>query len=219
MSPHPDDVISALVKVAREEILTVFDLDSCIASTRIGIDVLTYFGIQAKPIPVSVTIFNEEARVILDTEGLDAVVRAVWERSPHEPGGPWTIGLGVQAAQKTPGPGHVAIAVPAKSTLIDLSLDQATRKRKDIILAPVALGIPDEISFFDQPGERMLYTVRLDDAPPVTLMYQHERQHLYRQSRNWHRKGAEGAAEAFKLVTASIIMRMKQELQQAGKHA
>lgn len=215
---EPEGVIAALLDIAREEILKVFTPESCIASTRITLDVLQYFGVPGKPIPVAVTIFNEEARQILDRDGLDAVAAAVNARSTQDVDGPWTIGLGVATPAREPGAGHVAVAIPSLSTIVDLSLDQANRARKNITLGPVALKIPDDLAFMREPGERIVYTIRsTPEAAPVTVMYQHEREHRYRQSPNWLRKSGENAngSEGFRIVTASIIQRMRHDLEQS----
>lgn len=213
-SYDPQAVITALVKVAREEILTTFAPDSCIASTRIGIDVLRYFGVTAKPIPVSVTIFNEDARRILEEEGIEAVATAVQGRETLDIGGPWTLGLGVSTPNHAPGPGHLAIAIPHHLTIVDLSLDQANRPRKNIALTPVALKVPEEGTFFTQVGEQIVYTVSTTpQADAVSLIYRHESNDRYRTSRNWARSGHEdGAAKSFRLITAAIIHKMRNEM-------
>lgn len=209
----PQRVVDGLLAYARPEILRYFAADSCIASTRIALDVLGYFGIHAKAVPVSVTVFNEDARAIYERDGIEEVARAVHAARHQDTGGPWTLGIGVDLPGKPPGPGHVVAVLPRQRLLLDLSLDQANRPKKNLLLGPLAVDIPEDSRFMEEPGEVLPFIGQMDESvPPVALIYRRERSHRYRESLNWQRKAsAEGASEGFREITANVIAAIRGE--------
>src|SRR5687767_2944353 len=58
MGDH-DRIVKALVSTARPVIRQYFGPDSCIASTRIGIDALARFGVKSEAIGVSAFAYNQ----------------------------------------------------------------------------------------------------------------------------------------------------------------
>ncbi len=139
-----DERIAALCVVARRFILKAgWSRDSCLASTRIGIEVLSYFGITGKPLEVTVVAANALAVEQLDRTGaVDLSTDA------------WTVG--VKAGDRDEGdnawPGaHMVISVPRMHTIVDLSVDQLHRPQHEIeVPRPVAFEAKPE--FFT--GER-----------------------------------------------------------------
>lgn len=210
-----EEFLARVATETRPRILEHFSPDSCIATTRILIDILTYFGIPTQPLPVEVTIFNEQARTLLETHGLDAVAEAVYAREPGEPGGPWTLGLGIT---RTPTDvGHLVVALPHHGYLLDGSLDQASRPHKNITLPPLPIRILDP-AFLTTPTAVLDYTYTPPASPgsgapeePVTLIYRNTPQNRrYRDSPNWkhttHASTATPAGkEVFRQITADAI--------------
>ncbi|MGV8847092.1 MAG: hypothetical protein ACOH1Y_16780 [Propionicimonas sp.] len=140
-------VLDALVGCARPVILAEYKSSSCIASTRVGVDVLAYFGVPAKPVPVSLLLMNAEAvRVYEQTENMQAVHTAAMLVPADVAGGAWTIGVGVSGEHRVYGegdwPGHLAIGLKPYNVLVDLSLDQAARPLKNIAAKPVWYPVP-----------------------------------------------------------------------------
>lgn len=201
------DFLEVVTTTVRELVLEDFIVTSCIPTTRILIDVLDYFGISGKPIPVEVLIFNKEARTILDEKGITAVAEAVQAREPEDVGGPWTIGLGVTVQERQEG-GHVVVGIPSQQVIIDGSLDQAARPLKDIHLkaSPIPMPEPD---FFTKVGTVVALTAQPESHGPVLLVYTHSRYKQYLNSPNWFRKSAVGGDEVFRHVTAQAIRGIK----------
>jgi hypothetical protein len=138
------NVVEFLLTEGRATILRRFHADSCVASTRVVIEVLDYFGIRAKPQPVRLRIFNPEA-----TRLVAAGVELLPE---HKDAGAWIVeveGTGRMTAGadgRRRWDGHlVAVAInPAgPDVAIDLSLDQASRPQRNIRLEPTSFVLPD----------------------------------------------------------------------------
>lgn len=53
-----ETLLNRYAKVAREEIRKDFKIDSCIASTRITLEVFKRLGIKGQPVPVQTTVVN-----------------------------------------------------------------------------------------------------------------------------------------------------------------
>lgn len=204
-----DDFLEVVTSTVRELVLEDFLVTSCIPTTRILIDVLDYFAVPAKPIPVEVLIFNAEARAILDTGDMKAVADAVQAREPEDEGGPWTIGLGVAANKREEG-GHVVVGIPSRQVIIDGSLDQAARPIKDIYLEASVIPMPDP-DFFTTPDTVVALTAQPEGHGPVLLVYTHAPYKQYLKSPNWRRTSNEPNADptVFRRVTAEAIRRLK----------
>lgn len=134
---HQRQILTLLLEHARPAILEEFRADSCIASTRIGLDVLDHFGILAEPLPVSVTIFNP-----VMVEKYDEGMTLPQSKQEMEEWvrlyGAWAIGLGHGGDQgPLKWPGHLVMLVE-KELLVDLSIDQVNRPQRNIVLHPFA---------------------------------------------------------------------------------
>lgn len=125
-----------------EELAKEFNPDCCIAASRIGLDVLRYFGVHAEPIVVELLVVNAAfGRKLFEysrthTEQPPADVALSWQTD--EVGG-WAILVGseqgaVKFSVGTPGfGGHVVLLVEGR-WLLDLSIQQANRPEKHINL-------------------------------------------------------------------------------------
>lgn len=206
-----NEFLDDLIEVARPEILTVLKPDSCIGSTRIGIDVLTYFGIKAIPVPVRIFVLNAEAnRILEETGSYEELAKAVAVPTKDDEGGPWTMGIG--APDTIPRPdgedpnkwaGHLVIGLPEQSVIVDLSMDQASRPHKGLDLKCMWYDIdsrwwdlPDSEQRLSLPGGGVAGVQHLDDES-------------YRKSPNWKGKATGHNGRPLQAVTGRIITALK----------
>lgn len=193
----------------RPRVLEHFSPDSCVTTTRITLDVLDYFGVAAKPLPVSVIVLNDEAYDILRRGGTrDDVAREVWKWNATQPGGPWTIGLGFDVEDAAAG--HVAVALPRLNQVADFSIDQVSRRHKNLVVEPVVFDVDGDVLSPEWEGAGVTF-----DAvpPPVHLLYRPAAPR-YRGSPNWRRTGsAPDSREVFRRLTADIIRAVREEVE------
>lgn len=122
-------IVARLVEKARPIILEYYTPDSCIASTRIALDVLRHFGIETYALSVKAMLFNRIYR-----DHYEAIGRAPSDQEAEAwfAAGAHSIGLGYGGDGRADRwPGHL-VAIAARSYLVDLSLDQAARPQKDM---------------------------------------------------------------------------------------
>jgi hypothetical protein len=125
-------IVEALARVARPIIRRTWRPDSCVASTRVGLDVLKAYGVQARPWACMAQVWNP-TMVAAVNRGLPA------EAAQLEPGA-WSVGIGMADDQL----GHLVIVTP--TWIVDLSIDQASRPDRDMglptrgIIAPRTQG-------------------------------------------------------------------------------
>jgi len=209
------EVVTALVRIARPVLLEQFSRDSCIAATRIGIDVLEYFGVQAIPVPVGLMIFNGEATKLI-SQGLPTpeIRRLMLERSADEPGGPWSVLVGADLNRPQGWAGHLVIGVPSIRTVADLSLDQASRPHKQMDLEPTAYVIPDDAWWLGNEPRYLMRATNPKTGDEVTVMLDAALDpEGFKRSRNWLRGiGDRVGTAVFREVTGKIIRLMKDEL-------
>lgn len=207
---HETAALDALVTVARPIILREFRADSCIASCRLAMDALTYFGITTIEQPVTAMVINHEAAALLSAgttmqELSDILVRL----SPETPGGPWTIGVGVGSGAAGTWSGHLIVTVPDIRAVIDLSIDQASRPHKNISLEPY-WGVVDRDDWWepDASRESTLFPVASPDGSVIMLDRHAVDPMGYRVSPNWTRSGQSGKA-VYRALAGQIIREMK----------
>lgn len=200
-----DEIVQRLLTTGREYIREEFAADSCIASTRIGINVLAHYDIEAEPLPVSAMVLNKYAANLLLSDR-DRFERELAAADPDEWGGPWSIGLG---AAKPPGiernphgwEGHLIIEIPTTRTFVDLSLDQVSRPHKGMRLKPLAFTLEDDDPFIVGP-ERF---VGVDARAGCLVSYNRDcpDPNGYLASTNW--TGDKGMQEVIDEVAVRII--------------
>lgn len=130
------DTLDLIGPRLRDLIRLYYKSDSCIASTRIGIDVLAGLGISARPLQVEAMIFNAAMLRLMQAGPIPLVEPARTEL--FDSVGAYAVGLG------TPEPdddGLHVVAIVADQVLWDLSLDQGSRPKYDIQLGPLAVEI------------------------------------------------------------------------------
>jgi hypothetical protein len=127
---------------------TVLSRNRCILATRLGIDALAHFGIEAVPRSVSTAVANDHY-VQWHIDSVDAV-------TPIEP--PATahcVWVGVTADDVQPNGvdetaktwnGHVVVYVPARTLMLDLDFQAFARPAKRLALPPaVAAEWPPDL--------------------------------------------------------------------------
>lgn len=202
-------VLDAVTTHARPILLENFRPDSCIASTKVGIDVLAYFGLRGQPMAVSAMLFNAEAMRLLSEgtsmEDLHAMMTAI---PADQSGGPWSLGLGVGAQQPGAWAGHLVIALPDYRTIVDLSADQASRPHKNMTVETfhAVIDNPDWWS-----GTDPLVSFETSDGATLMLDRRTPDPDGYRTAPNWRATGSSSPA-LYKSMTGRIIRAVKAAL-------
>lgn len=136
-------VIDALRIYARPEILKWFAPDSCIASTRVIFDLLRQYEMKPLAMACSVRVLNEALLKRIEKEGRHPVDDYELRRWSTQDGS-WNVGIGrTGVLRKHRWDGHLVVLAYRK-VLIDISIDQASRPRKGIVLKPLAVTAPDD---------------------------------------------------------------------------
>ena len=173
-------------------------LDSCVLSTRVGLDVCSYFGVEAKPVVVRAMAFNPAwARFAQKHPELLAQPGDEKWSSP-EADGAWAVGIDeVDHGTKGKFPGHLILYLPGDPPeILDLSAGQFRREQH-------AMNIPNCISAA-APG--------FLDGAPVTFVADDDSTVVYA-----HRPGVSGYQRGGDWrhrneITGALIRRAKQEL-------
>jgi hypothetical protein len=148
-----DLVLEALEKHARPIMLTAVRPDSCIAMTACAIEVLKYFGYpDGEPMNVECIAVNEKFQELCDAGRI-----RVDERLPDWAVelGAWAVGVGVDRPVPKSGAGHVVCLSGDK--MVDLSIDQASRRLKNMELRPAVYQLPESLSKVVNVGEQVHY--------------------------------------------------------------
>jgi hypothetical protein len=139
-------VLAALAVQARPRILQRWREDSCIATTRICLDVCRALDISARPAAVTATAFNAPlVRWIREhPRGTIDEMREFQRVSDGH-----SVGVGYPEGTNSQGPGwsgHLVLLAPAKSPkwLLDASIDQASRPQHAMRLTPTVIDIDRE---------------------------------------------------------------------------
>lgn len=165
-----NEVIEYLTTEGRRKILEVYRPDSCIASTRIGMDVLRAHGAKPYPVAVKLDIFNHAARQAME-EG--------WTEAETLAAGAKIIGVDGtgKLAQGTGWDGHLVLGLVDAAGLeivVDLSLDQFARPAAGIHVEATAFPVPE--------GWPLAWT---QGDPPYSVVYQKIRSRAYRSAPDW----------------------------------
>jgi len=135
-------LISEFLSYARPLILEYFDPDSCIASTRVTIETMKYFGLDFKPLVTQALVFNKPAWTHFRDNELEVNDMEAWGKID----GSWSIGLGYPPNENYKGfVGHLIAYSKSLSKIIDCSLDQATRWQHGIFVKPMMFNVDTEL--------------------------------------------------------------------------
>ncbi len=144
----------AVMNAASKVFLPRFRPDCCILAARVLVDVFERLHAKARPLSVVVDVINAAMVTRAEVEsGRLPVGNEEYQRWVEESGCWWlTLGGG---GESKPGrwSGHVAV-VAWESVLIDLTLAQASRPQRGIVLAPAAIQVGRE--FLDGSERRVV---------------------------------------------------------------
>lgn len=138
VTKRQDKICKLLCELGREEILKFFKPDSCIASTKVAIKVLQHFRIGARPQAVMLEIMNAKFMELFDQKG-------GYPQSKDESQAWLAAGAHLIVIDES-GLGHI-VAIVMDALLIDLSIDQAHRPHKGVVMTPAAGILPSMASF------------------------------------------------------------------------
>lgn len=170
-----ENVLQTLCDVGRPLMLTQMGLDSCIASCRIGMDVLRRMGIHSSPLAVSVAAFNAKGHEFM----LDG--HPEWVKEKRD--GAYALGAGYGRGPRSDAwDGHLVLII-GSSHLLDLSADQLARPAHAIRAGPFFAPLPK--GGFYALSERIVYAnpnggVVVYDADP--------RNAAWRTAPDWNRE-------------------------------
>lgn len=130
------NILEAYARVARPRIKERFGVDSCIAATRITIQVAERFGLSAVPVSVVARAMNAEYMACEARFGRVPKNRREFDE--------WCEEYGAYVARvgdpdRSDGSGHL-VAVVEGHTLVDASIDQIARPAHGLRLPPVLLA-------------------------------------------------------------------------------
>jgi hypothetical protein len=162
-----DAVLQLAADVVRPVVLTEFAADSCIATSRVLIEVLRRLNIPARPWAVNLLMFNPAGWDLYQ----DGIPVREW------PADAWSVGFRGDRPGEV---GHVAVVAGAR--LIDASLDQAARPDRGMPpIPPTVFALPAGIDL-DRADQGLVY-----QAGPTRLVYAPSGSRLYASSSNWRR--------------------------------
>lgn len=176
-------------------------VDTCIWSTRIGIEVMRYFGLPATALPVSVQVHNPRM-VELHSQGVEPTVENMDEV------GAWALGTDPDKPMPETGRRgwncHLIMHVERFGVLVDLSLEQYNRPAKNIVLEP----LPALIDPVFWEGQHVAVLVR-----GCHVLYCHRpEQQSYRDTYDWHEgKQNSDIGGLIRMVRSSIEAQLLRE--------
>ena len=177
-----EEVLKVYARIARPIILEYFRKDSCIASTRITVEVFTRLGFKTIPLPCQVQIYNSKFREIFEREK-HWPTKEEMEKWITE--GAWGIGIGFGDNKEEGYLGHL-VAIVENKHLIDSSIDQAERPNKEIFFPAILVTEvnrdfrrgKDKLTIVNDRGTVMLYEPKIKDgkweaSPDWTVISRH----------------------------------------------
>ncbi len=184
--------ISTILQEGRQEMLRHFSSDSCIAATKIAIDVLAHYHVLAKPLVARLMIFNP-AFVRRIENGAAFPTSGEITKQWSEEDGSWCLGVGYGSAP-TKWSGHLVAVLEEEGWLIDASLDQASRPNRNILVGPAVFdGVTEEFL----RGERPLVK-SINGSVLKYVAFPDEKS--YNTSPNWHSPRPDELAVSEKII-------------------
>ena len=163
----------AIVTAVREAVLGEYRQDSCIAATRVTIEVCRYFGIAARPEPVRVSAWTPAAWA--NREALAGVPLGQW------PPDAWAVGI--TGGEHKPGRWNGHLVAVAGEWLLDASLDQLSRPARGLTLRAAAFTLPDG---WDRTEPD---TMHIAESSGAVILYAPLGDDAWRRSPNWANGG------------------------------
>jgi len=139
--------LNLIVRHARPMILQSFRPESCIVSTAIACDVLSFLDVPVIPMVVQVGIYNPKLTERIKASWMPDEATAIKWRNED---GCYGVSLGFvdtppNPENPKPWPGHLVAISP--TFLMDLSIDQAARQQHSIFLEPFWVPWSEETTF------------------------------------------------------------------------
>jgi hypothetical protein len=123
-------------------------ISSCICCTKVYSELAATVGLEVRPLTVEASVFNPVFAAHIEKSGLDPTDAEM--KTLGEAGGRFVV-LGARdddVAEPGMWPGHLVAVLRARgkpTTIVDLSIDQASRPAKDIVVTdPLVFGVPDD---------------------------------------------------------------------------
>lgn len=133
MTPKQEQQIEAFVSAARQYTDSV--PGTCICGVRLASLVLRKWHFRVQPLSVTVHIYNA-AYIAKGREPKSDEEAFQWREE-----GVWSIELGARGIKRPGGwPGHL-VAILNGNAMLDLTLNQACRPNKGIVLEPIIGGV------------------------------------------------------------------------------
>jgi hypothetical protein len=106
--------------------------DLCVLTTRIVMDVASYFGIEVIPCAVRAIVINRHFAAHVAEGDIDI------EKYLHD--GSWSVGCGFPTETQLPGKWNAHMIAVAGDYMGDFSIQQAERPERDILTGPAVTG-------------------------------------------------------------------------------
>jgi hypothetical protein len=179
-----ETVLLHLQSETSKEIRSLYAPDCCIVASRVALDVLAHFQIPARPVVTRLFVMNQayvtwvKAHQRLPTKE---------EKQEMLAAGGWSVLVGASKPTRSPTGGvglplHLVVYLDA-GYLVDLSIGQASRPQKGIVLEPligrVSEAFPREGAAFGHPQP---------DGSKVYLDYEVIENDAYLQAPDWTSK-------------------------------
>jgi hypothetical protein len=124
-------------------------IDCCIGATKIAVDVCRYFGIEAMGLAVRAQIYNSEFIKLLDERGSQP--QSMEEAKEWKRKGAHCCSIGdqdIEPLAEGMWPGHLVMIASSKhgTHLVDLTIDQANRPKKNIEVSSAHFLVPAEFA-------------------------------------------------------------------------
>ncbi|MBD2461047.1 hypothetical protein H6G89_08330 [Oscillatoria sp. FACHB-1407] len=139
--------LTSISRLVREEILRGYVQESCIATSKLLLQVLHELGIQARPIPNTVLVMNQPYAANVNRIGRlpQGKELETWSKQDNS----YSVGLGFGMGSPDRWTGHLGILVTIANSnlLIDASVDQVNSpKRLLAIEPPVIAPVPEQFA-------------------------------------------------------------------------
>jgi hypothetical protein len=173
------NILTELVKLVKTEVEREYIIESptgnCIISSAVLHRVLTLLGMKSQPLSVRVIAYNKPMMELLK-EGKHPLPQTVEEMDKI---GGWSVGVGYGDPNPGCWPGHLAVRVG--NTLIDITIDTASRPNKNMVINEPLISIGVSEDFFT--GKEDLW---LTDENGILLIYRaFPDDDSYKVSPNW----------------------------------
>ncbi len=187
--------IAEIVRINSGLITDLLGMDCCIEATRLVTEVYQQFGIQAEPLVVLLTAWND--KYLQKVEEYERLAQSHEEREAWFADGAWSVGCGFMIERRADGShidrdkkrwaGHlIAVVGNEKKYGFDLTAGQISRPQHGVKIGPLFFEAED--SFLSGRQEALL-TLDQEGRDPALIIYKSEpTKTSYLETGGWHRK-------------------------------